>query len=172
MKIKRLLTVAALAGLILTGCASTGGNPAWLPPPGSKVELLQEIPAGDKTKVYIQNGRVSGRSGVSVNTPYCFLTLDRVAPQPNDSFIVQPGVFEVVKSYRKRDMVSAEPVQYAGRAGSDRTMATIMELVPAAQPEVKSLTCARWGMMQEDGWPSIDEMKATLRPLIEISIGG
>lgn len=171
MNILRKYALGISACLVLTGCAGTQSNPTWLLPPGSEVVLQQDIDAESRSRVYIQNGRVLERAGVSVTSPYCFFTLDRVAPQPGDSFTIRAGTFEIVKSHRQRQMVAAEGIQYAGRAGSDRTMSTVMAL-DADQPEVKTLTCARWGMMMDDGWPRIDEMKSTLSPLVDIVVAG
>ena len=172
MKNRRPTVLMIVALAILAGCTTTGGKAVWLPPVGSTVQLQQDIAVGSRTRVYIQNGRALDRSSVSVNTPYCYLSLERTAPGTGGDFTLRPDAFEVVKSYRKRSLVSVGEILYAGRAGSDRTMSTIMELAAGAQPDVTRLVCARWGMMNEDGWPSIKEMQATLAPLIEIELSG
>ncbi|MFC1681721.1 hypothetical protein ACFL1S_08090 [Pseudomonadota bacterium] len=168
MKKTNHLVPAALIGITLAGCASTGGNAVWVPPPGSEVQVNMEISAGSKSRVYIQDGRTMERPGVSVTSPYCYFTLDRVAPAPGDTFSIQPGTFRVTKSYRVRSSASAIDLQYAGRAGSDQTLSTIMELGDGGQAEVDRLTCSRWGMISEDGWLTIKEMQSTLSPLVDI----
>jgi hypothetical protein len=165
--------IAVIISLVaLVGCAATGSNPVWLPPPGSVVKLQQDIAVEGRSRIYIQNGRVLDRASVSVQSPYCYLAVDRLTPSDADDFTVRPDTFEVVKSYRSRSMASVGSTQYAGRAGSDQTLSTVMELTARAQPEVRRLVCARWGMVNEDGWPTVDEMRATLGPIIEFEFAG
>lgn len=125
-----------------------------------------------KKKLYIQDGRVRERAGVVVVEPYCHFTIDRIAADGGGNINLKPDTFEVTKAYRVRDLASSESIQYAGRAGSDRTLSTVMELAGGSQLEVIRLTCSRWGMISDDGWPTLNEMRDTLAPLVEIELAG
>jgi hypothetical protein len=157
---------------LLAGCASTATSPHSFPPPGSLVKLQQEVSVSGKKKLYIQDGRVRERAGVVVVEPYCHFTIDRVAADGDGNINLKPDTFEVTKAYRIRDLASSENIQYAGRAGSDRTLSTVIELTGGSQPEVTRLTCSRWGMISDDGWPTLNEMRDTLAPLVEIELAG
>ena len=112
------------------------------------------------------------RASVVVVEPYCLFTIDRVAADEGGNINLKPDTFTVAKAYRIRDLASSENIQYAGRAGSDRTLSTIMELSGGSQSEVTRLTCSRWGMISDDGWPTLNEMQDTLAPLVEVEIAG
>lgn len=166
------LFVTVAAGLLLAGCATSATKPHAFPPPGSMVKLQQEVSASGMKKLYIQDGRVRERAGVVVVEPYCHFAIDRVAANGDGTIKLKPDTFEVTKAYRVRDLASSENIQYAGRAGSDRTLSTVMELTGGSQPEVTRLTCSRWGMISDDGWPTLNEMRDTLAPLVEIELAG
>jgi hypothetical protein len=162
-----LLLTMIVVGLVV-GCAGTAKNPHSVPPPGSLVKLQQEANVSGDKKLYIQGGRILERAGVAVVDPYCHFTIDHVATDEAGTIHLKPDTFNITKAYRIRDLASSEYIQYAGRAGSDRTLSTIMELSGGSQPEVIRLTCSRWGMISEDGWLTIKEMRGTLAPLVEI----
>jgi hypothetical protein len=159
---------------LLAGCASTATSPHSFPPPDSLIKLQQEVSVSGKKKLYIQDGRVRERAGVVVVEPYCHFTIDRVAADGDGdgNINLKPDTFEVTKAYRVRDLASSENIQYAGRAGSDRTLSTVIELIGGSQPEVTRLTCSRWGMISDDGWPTLNQMRDTLAPLVEIELAG
>lgn len=165
VKIFRTVLIIAIAGLV-TSCAGTSRTAVFIPPAGSLVELNEEISVGPRSRIFIQNGRVMERSGVSVVSTYCHFSLDPPGTGPDHT--LRPDSFQVAKSYQRRDYASSENLQYAGRAGSDRTLSTIMELTSGNQPEVTRLTCSRWGMISEDGWPTIKEMQTALGNMVRI----
>lgn len=167
MKLFRTALVFAIACLLVS-CAGTNRSAVFIPPAGSLVELNEEINAGSLSRIFIQNGKVMERSGVSVVSTYCHFSLD--LPGTKADHTVRSDTFEVARAYQRRDYVSSENLQYAGRAGSDRTLSTILELTSGIQPEVTSLTCSRWGMMSEQGWPTITEMQDALGSLVRIVI--
>ena len=163
----RSILLIIVCGLV-SSCASTGGTAKFLPPGGSVVEIRQELTVNSGSRLFIQNGRAMKRAGVAVVTPYCYFSLDLIGDETRKPLTLKPDTFRVTKSYQRRDYVSSEFMQYAGRAGSDRTLSTIMELSSGIQQEVTRLVCSRWGMMGEVGWLTIAEMKSTLGGLVEI----
>ena len=161
--IPTLLFTSALAG-----CASMGGKPIYTLPEGSSIKLNQEITARSGKRVFMQDGQALSRSDVTITNPYCLFSLDYVNQDTRDVVSIKPDTFTVTKAYRQRDYVLADGVQYAGRAGSDRTLSTVMEISSENQPEVTQLICSRWGMISDDGWVTITEMQTTLSGLVEI----
>lgn len=161
----RILLPVLSCTVVLVGCAATVGTPIYTLPVDSQVKVLQELSARDGKRVIIQNRRVLERKNLEVLSPYCQFLLGAGLQEP---VVIRPGAFTVTKSYRRRDWTWAEGLQLAGRAGSDRTMSTVSELSSVSQPEITSLVCARWGMMNEDGWVTFAEMRATLNGLVEI----
>lgn len=45
-----------------------------------------------------------------------------------------------------------------------------MELTSESQPEVSHSVCQRWGNPKLDGFLTIDEMKATLSPIVNLGL--
>ena len=168
-KVKPYFLVLLLSTL-LAGCAATGGKPIYTLPAGSKVKLNQEITATGGRRIFIQGGQTMERRDVTVTNPYCLFSLDRANQDTSDAISIKPDTFTVNKAYRQRDYVLADGVQYAGRAGSDRTLSTVMEISSNNQPEVTQMICSRWGMISDDGWVTIAEMQTTLRELVEIVV--
>lgn len=155
--------------LLLGGCASIGGNPTFLPPVGSKVMVNQELGARSGTRLFVQDGQVVERRDVGVVRPYCQFVLFRSREEMGGPITIQPDTFTVTRSFRQKDYAWADGQQLA-EFRSNASMTTIMELSSELQPEVSQLLCLRWGSVRFDSWVTIDEMRVTLKPIVEIEL--
>lgn len=164
----RSYITVVICAFVLTGCAATGGGVIFTPPAGSLVKLSQEVTARSGNRIFIQGGQVLERRDVTVADPHCQFSLDRSSTETRDAITIKPDTFTITEAYRQRDYALAEGIQYAGRAGSDRMLSTVMKLSSDSQPKVNQLVCSRWGMISNDGWLTISEMQTTLSGLVEI----
>ena len=143
--------------VIVGGCASSEVR-TFFPPVGSEVVLKQELSARSSTRVFIQNGQVLERGDVNVGNPNCQFVL-RSAQGETGGLVIQPGTFTVTRTFRESQ-----------RGTVNATMITFMELSSDTQPEVSQLACQRWGSPRLDSFLTIDEMKTTLSPIVELNI--
>ena len=164
----RSIFIITFSSVVLASCAGTGRSAVFIPPDGALVELNREATVPRGGRVFIQYGRVVERGRVNVISPYCHFTVDRLGQDSFEPSTLNPDTFTITRTYRRRSYVSSEGVQFAGRAGVDHTLSTIMELASDQQPEVTRLTCSRWGMISDDGWLTMAEMKSTLSGLVDI----
>ena len=156
--------------VVLSGCASVGGAPAFMLPTGSKVQVNQDLSAVSGARVTIQYGRVIPRSEVSVIDPHCQFYLHRSREEMNDPVVVRPGTFTVKRVYQRQayDGLQLAATQFVG--DPTRYPTTVMELSSAQQPEVRDLRCAIWGTPYVEGFLTIDQMRAALGDSIELII--
>lgn len=167
---RRMLTVLCSVSLIsLAGCASTGQNPDFFPPVGSKVIVNQELSARSGSRLYIQNGQAMERRQVGVVNPYCQFVLFRSPEEMSTPFSIQPDTFTITRRYRQRDFSWADGQQVA-EIRSNVTMTTFMDLSSDSQPEVRQLLCMRWSSARIDQFVRIHEMQATLAPIVELEL--
>jgi len=144
--------------VLLSGCASSEVR-TFFPPVGTEVILKQELTSRNNTRVFIQNGEVLERRDINVSGPHCQFILLRPRGQTG-GLSIQPDTFTITRTFRE------------SRRGSsgNATMITFMELSSEAQPEVSQLACQRWGSPRLDSFLTIDEMKTTLSPIVELNV--
>ncbi len=163
----KLFVFCSAVFVLLGGCASTGENPTFFPPVGSKVIVNQELNARSGSRLLIQNGQVLQRRDVGVVDPYCQFVLRRARDEMKNPIVIQPDTFTITRTFRQKDYSWATGQQVA-EIRSNVTMTTIMELSSDQQPEVNRLLCMRWGSPRLDRFVTIDEMKSTLSPQVEL----
>lgn len=163
----KLWFLSGLSLLLFSGCASTGESPTFLPPVGSKVIVNQELNARSGTRLFIQNGQVLQRRDVGIVNPYCQFVLLRSREEMKGAIAIQPDTFTITRRYRQKDYSWAAGQQVA-EVRSNVTMTTFMDLSSDLQPEVNQLLCMRWGSPRLDRWVTIDEMRATLSPIVDL----
>ena len=188
--------VTIVVALVLHGCASTAGSPAFRLPPGSKVQVLQELSASSGSRLSIQYGRVMPRNKVTAVDPHCQFYLYRSKEEMRDPIVIRPGTYIVKRTLQRPDYVWNEGLKFA-RAGGEsehlmaaqrfdftwndslqvaqaggqsRHLVTTMELSSGPQPEVRELRCGIWGMMRIDGYLSLNQMQAALGGLVKFII--
>ena len=153
----RSTALCVIIGALLGGCASSEVRTLF-PPVGSQVVIKQELSTGSGGRVFIQNGRILQRRDVNVGNPNCQFVVRRPRGETGE-FVIQPGTFSVTRTFRESQ-----------RGTVNATMITFMELSSESQPEVSQLTCQRWGSPRLDSFLTIEEMKATLSPIVELDV--
>ena len=153
----RSVSLFAVFYILLGGCATYEVG-SYFPPTGSEVILKEELTTRG-ARVFVQNGRVLARRDVTVGNPNCKFILRRPRGETGD-FVIRPDTFVVTRTFREiqRGTVNAD-------------MITFMDISADSQPEVSQLACQRWGIPRMDGFVTIDEMKATLSPIVELNVG-
>ena len=165
-------TVLALAALLAaTSCASTAGSPTLIPPPGSRIEVTQELRAGGGARLLMQYGEIKARRDVAIMEPYCLFVSTRPRSEFGQPLVIGPGTFTVERSYRRLDFTWAAGMEIA-ELDSSRDMSTIMELSSDTQPGIDRMTCTRWGSRWQDGFLTIAEMRGALGGLVSIRLPG
>lgn len=152
---RKFFMSCALFPILLVGCASMEVG-TYFPPVGTKVVLNQELTSRNNTRVFIQNGDVLDRGDVNVSSPHCQFILLRPRGETG-GLEIQPDTFEVTRTFRE--------VQ---RGAVNATMITFMVLSSESQPQVNQLACQRWGSPRLDGFVTVEQMKATLDPVVEL----
>lgn len=122
---------------------------------GSEVVVNAELTTSS-SRLFIQNGLVLHRRDVTIGNPHCQFVLQRQQWDTGE-FAIRPRIFSVTRTFR-------EVLQ----GGSNATPSIFMNLARESQPEVSQPVCQRWGSRKLDGFLTIDEMKATLSPLVEL----
>ncbi len=168
--------VIAILALCLDGCAIPrgvdGGRFGTLP---VGTHVLLRVPlevAANHTRVFIQNGRVSGaRNEYAV---FCAFELRMLAERARqieaDDFLitaVRPGFTEVVMDWRPRQLASATD----GYSPAMISRYFHYRLGSARQPDVMRLSC--YGAFDDPPWaypPTIAEIRATLQGIAELQL--
>lgn len=164
-------TFTLLALLAAGGCASTTGSPTLIPPPGTQIEVTRELSVGGGARLLIQYGEIKPRRDVAVIEPYCLFVSNRPRSDFNQPLVIEPGIFNVDRSYRRIDFTWAAGTEVA-EIDSNRDLSTIMELSSDTQPEIDRLTCTRWGSRWQDGYLTIRDMRGALGSLVRINLPG
>lgn len=141
---------------------------------GSELLLTQNItiPA-NQTSVYIQYGKVTTYSGRDQYYPNCKFELYSISDMPRT---VQKGSFIIKRVMRDTGYASAKLPLYAGPlSGSVGNPAAIIysvifSLWSQQQPDVFRLTCEHWADPLAGTDLTLDEVRKTLTPLLEIKV--
>jgi len=152
---------ALIAGTVLVllgGCTSMEMN-NYLPPLDSQVVVKEELRASSGNRISVQNGEVLNQNDVDRRVPNCRFRVQRPSGATG-SFSIQPDTFVVTRVFRERVRDVLE----------NATMITYMNLSSEAQPEVHQMLCRRLGKASWRSFVTIDEMKKTLSPIVEINL--
>ncbi|MDJ0958768.1 MAG: hypothetical protein QNI91_18015 [Arenicellales bacterium] len=188
--------VIIVVALVLNSCASTAGSPAFRLPPGSKVQVLQELNAPSGSRLSIQYGQVLPRQKVTAVDPHCQFYLYRSKEEMREPIVIRPGTYIVKRTLQRPDYVWNEELKFA-RVGSEskhltavqrfdftwnnrfqvaqaggqtRHLVTIIELSSGPQSEVRELRCGIWGMSRLDGYLSLNQMQSALGGLVKLVV--
>ncbi len=174
-------TIATVLVLLLGGCASLESpdpaSPYYSYSSGWVLRLNQPltIPAGAAT-VRLQYGGIVPRNGVQEHDAYCVFELNTVRAEPQT---LQPGRFDVWRVTRRVETIaaSAAPFIKVALVGDDTTSSflyykTEFNLRDAAQPNIRSMTCA-WDQMAPGNWAlmrhlTLDEIRGALGDWISL----
>lgn len=179
----RFSAAVCLLALLLMGCASSTmiakdpGNPYYLPPAGSKIQLNQPItvPSG-ATRIFIQRGQLVEKMTFDRYVPSCNFEVSTLTDRPQ---IIDPETFLVVRVQQEMsEVVQLEsPVQVAS-LNLARIFDSGLPMVTHSvhlwigsdlQPNLRRLTCrGAFDDMPKAYPPSIAEMRAALGKIAEI----
>lgn len=159
-----------LVSLSLVACQSAGnvGQPdSWLPAVNSRLLLKQELTIQPgSAHVTIQSGRVVSISDRRSYYPYCELEVNSVRETPQT---VSPDEFIIRKAYVESRTVSADGfrkvTQWADVRIGARSIViyrTVFKLGSDRQPDVRWMTCERWGDAALDTHLTLDEIRQAL----------
>ena len=188
--------VTLVVALVLTGCASTPDSPSFRLPPGSKVQVLQELSAPSGTRLSIQYGRIMPRQKVTTVDPHCQFYLHRSREEMREPIVIRPGTYIVKRTLQRPDWVWNEELKFARASGESkpliavqqldftsndqlqiaqigaesRHLVTVIELSSGPQPEVRDLRCGIWGVMRLDGYLSFNQMQSALGDLVKLVV--
>jgi len=194
-----MLLAASAAALALSGCAMTGGSatdsPLFSPPAGTVITLNKNVEVRkERSRVYIQDGELfTTIKDVEKYAPWCALEVHRGGSEFEQSFSVQSGRFDVVKSWKGIDYASLSNTQrmVAGTAGvkddssrdsgliwvnpidEDRpmeTLATYMTLNSPDQPAVKVLVCGVFADSVVYNHLRLHQIRATLGDVMSLTL--
>ncbi len=180
MKTQHLMLCLTLA--LFASCQSTPNsyktpydNPHYAPPPGSVIELHQDLKFSPNiSRSNIQNGVALGSKSYDRFQPMCQFYLYESKEVMRKARSIEPDSFTVIKSSRSLDYTLLEPVKVAYGGGplyfgdmfddemGTRTMITTMRLRSETQPQVHELRC----LMDDDpylqNYVTINQMIKTL----------
>jgi hypothetical protein len=143
-------------------------------PPGSKLVLHRRLDVPPfQHAAYLQQGRLLPWYDVNLHAPYCALGLqgNREAARS-----VDPGEFVVRRvSLQSLFMLAAGPLMRVARDRNDDGMtyevvATVMELSSGEQAEVRSLTCASWGLPQGRSYLTVEQIRGALGSYVTLNL--
>ena len=161
-------------------------SPAFEVPVDSRLVLRRsvEIAPGQHT-AYLQQGKLLPWYHVNQYAPYCALALQASRDVAQS---VSPGEF-VIRKVTQRFLftLAAAPSAQAGsalrqaqltHASRDRdgdgmtyeVVATVMDLHPGRQPEVRALTCANWGLPQGRSYLTVENIRRALGDYITLEL--
>lgn len=181
----RYIVLALL--LPLGGCQynnyvyETPNDEPWsVPAKGTVVELTQALTfSPGSSRVYIQDGIVSNRSGITEYRPWCQFYLYESQDDMKHSRSIEPDRFTVTRSSQNVGLVEAAPLElaavgigvgagygtsymYARDDAGPQPLTTTMRLSSDKQPQVHELICSVSDDMRRANFVSINKIKATL----------
>ena len=187
--------VTIVVALVFSSCATTTGSPAFRLPPGSEVQVLQELSASSGSRLSIQYGRIVPRQKVTAADPHCQFYLYRSKEEMREPVVIRPGTYRVKRTLqrpdyvwieefefaraveskpltvvRQPDFIWSDQLQIAQAGGETRHLVTVIELSSGPQPEVRELRCGVWGTARLDGYLSLNQMQAALGDLVKLVI--
>ena len=172
---------ALLAVLALSGCAGPLTNDRGpedysyvTPKPGSEVIVNQPLTAKSGARITMQSGKLVRWHRIASWRPYCQFFVVRPSGEISESLRIEPDNFIVTRTYRRKDHVRLEGVQFAALVEDFRispsqvNMATYLELHSDNQPDVRYLRCVRWADPYRYNHVSISEMRKALGDLVTL----
>ena len=165
----RFILFSLLGVSLLAGCATTG-DPTFMPLPGTRVVVTQELSTQQgSARLWIQNGSVRARRDITVQEPHCQFFSTRSRAEMRNPLVIQPQTFTVTRSFQQRDYTWAAGLKVAGFR-TNRNLSTIMEIEALTQPDITELICSRWDSPRLANAVTIAEMQDTLGQLVRLEL--
>jgi len=161
------LRKSLVAGLILSsGCASLSS-----PSPLDQVSVVQintqlEIPSG-KARVYIQNGVQPTKKDIDKWSTFCSVLMQKLHSKGDPPVTVSSGRFDIIK-LRKTSEFYADYYLNQTQMFDENIYKIDMRLKSNAQPDVRSLICAKHFAGIGSNYPTLGEIRTALGDFIKI----
>jgi len=158
---KFFLRTSLVAGLILSsGCASLSS-----PSPVDQVSVVQintqlEIPSG-KARVFIQNGVQPTKKNIDKWSTFCSVLMQKLHSKGEPPLTVSPGRFDIIK-LRKTSEFYADFYLNQTQRFDEHIYKIDMRLKSDAQPDVRSLICAKHFAGIGSEYPTLEEIRSAL----------
>ena len=162
-----ILRTSLIAGLVLSsGCASLSSQS-----PIDQVSVVQintqlEIPSG-KARVYIQNGVQPTKKIIDKWSTFCSVLMQKLSSKGDPPVTVLPGRFDIIK-LRKTSAFFADSYLNQTQRFDEYIYKVDMRLKSDAQPEVRSLICAKHFAGIGSEYPTLEEIRTALGDFIKI----
>ena len=164
---KFFLRTSLVAGLILlNGCASLSSQS-----PVDQVSVVQinarlEIPSG-KARVYIQNGVQPTKKDIDKWSTFCSVLMQKLHSKGDPPLTVSPDRFDIIK-LRKTSEFYADSYLNQSQKFDEYIYKVDMRLKLDAQPEVRSLICAKHFAGIGSAYPTLGEIRTALGDSIKV----
>ena len=164
---KFFLRKSLVAGLIFSsGCASLSSQS-----PVDQVSVVQintqlEIPSG-KARVYIQNGVQPTKKDIDKWSTFCSVLMQKSHSKRQPALTVSPGRFDII-NVRKSSELYADRYLTQTQRFDENIYKVDMRLKSDAQPEVRSLICAKHFAGIGSEYPTLGEIRTALDESIKV----
>lgn len=149
-------------------------SPYFEVPVHSKFVLHQTLTIPPyRRHVYFQHGKAMPFQAVNEFLDYCALTLHTKKQVPQ---MIKPDTFVITKVYRQylfqlaNATITIAQVIDRGDGEPWQVLATQMELRSETQPEVIRMTCAGWGLPQEQSNVTVDGIRKSLGDIVTLEL--
>lgn len=162
-----ILRTSLIAGLVLSsGCASLSSQSPIDQVSVVEINTQLEIPSG-KARVYIQNGVQPTKKNIDKWNTFCSVLMQKLHSNGEPLLTVSPGRFDVIK-VRKTSEFYADSYLNQTQRFDEYIYKIDMRLKSEAQPDVRSLICAKHFAGIGSEYPTLEEIRTALGDFIEI----
>lgn len=174
--------------VLVTGQAiAYSGKPASHQiPENGKVLVTAKLASHQGTRLYLQEGKVTGGNKVQETEPYCYFRVSRNEQAQAEPIVILSDDFTITsilnrrhftsiahqKPYLLASLGSESTIAFGGfesnGGGTQFTLATHLKLQSAHQPLVSELVCAIWADPRERRHLTLSEVKTVLGNLVTI----
>ena len=162
-----ILRTSLITGLVLSsGCVSLSS-----PSPIDQISVVQintqlEIPSG-KARVYIQNGVQPNKKDIDKWSTFCSVLMQKLHSKGDPPVTVLPGRFDIIK-LRKTSEFYADSYLNQTQKFDENIYKVDMRLKSDAQPDVRSLICAKHFAGIGSEYPTLEEIRTALGNSIKV----
>ena len=162
-----ILRTSLITGLVLSsGCVSLSS-----PSPIDQISVVQintqlAIPSG-KARVYIQNGVQPNKKDIDKWSTFCSVLMQKLHSKGDPPVTVLPGRFDIIK-LRKTSEFYADSYLNQTQKFDENIYKVDMRLKSDAQPDVRSLICAKHFAGIGSEYPTLEEIRTALGNSIKV----
>ena len=162
-----ILRTSLITGLVLSsGCVSLSS-----PSPIDQISVVQintqlEIPSG-KARVYIQNDVQPNKKDIDKWSTFCSVLMQKLHSKGDPPVTVLAGRFDIIK-LRKTSEFYADSYLNQTQKFDENIYKVDMRLKSDAQPDVRSLICAKHFAGIGSEYPTLEEIRTALGNSIKV----